>query len=73
MIKTLITLTAFYLIGCGSEYTKKERFEVGCDIGKLTYESILLDAIKNDSVIDFKKIDSIFEVRKIETSNKLYK
>jgi hypothetical protein len=72
MKKTLITLTAITLVSCGFENSKKESFDNNIEIGKLIYQNVLYNSIKNDSVINFNKLDSIFEIRKNELSNELY-
>lgn len=72
MKKTLTLLTAILLISCGSDSDDKEIFEASCDIGKLNYKIILIDAITNDSIIDFNKLDSIYEARIKETSKRIY-
>lgn len=48
----------------------KEKFELSLELGKSMYENIFLD--QKEGELNFKKIDSLFEIQKQKMSNKIY-
>ena len=64
----IIILIAFILIGCGSKEEKlnlkKDNFRTSQDIGKLNYENAMNELFKNDSVVSYKQIDSLYKIKR---------
>jgi len=63
----LLSLITYFSVKSRNENDKKEdkeKLELSMRLGKGIYENILLD--QKEGVIDFKKVDSIFEIRNRE-------
>lgn len=63
----LLGLITYFSVKSRNEKDKKEdkeKLELSMRLGKGIYENILLD--QKEGIIDFKKVDSIFEIRNRE-------
>lgn len=71
MKKTLITLSALLLIGCGNKEAKSETLRLGMDNGMLQYKICLSDVILENDTISLKEAyrlaDSVYLVERERT------
>lgn len=68
----LLSLITYFSVKSRNEKDKKEdkdKLELSMRLGKGIYENILLD--QKEGIIDFKKVDSIFEIRNREMVKKI--
>lgn len=68
----LLSLITYFSVKRKYENDKKEdkeKLELSMRLGKGIYENILLD--QKEGIIDFKKVDSIFEIRNREMVKKI--
>lgn len=67
----LSLITYFSVKSRNKNHTKEEaeKLELSMRLGKGIYENILLD--QKEGIIDFKKVDSIFEIRNREMVKKI--